>query len=84
MWFMGFFMWFFFSSLQSFSISSFLPLLGAHFLCFQVKLTLNDIDVFEIHEAFAGQILANLNAMDSDFFCKVSFSFPFIFSLFVQ
>lgn len=36
----------------------------------KVKLTLNDIDVFEIHEAFAGQILANLNAMDSDFFCK--------------
>jgi acetyl-CoA acyltransferase len=33
-------------------------------------LTLNDIDVFEIHEAFAGQVLANLNAMDSDFFCK--------------
>lgn len=38
---------------------------------FQAGLTLKDIDVFEIHEAFAGQILANLNAMDSDFFCKV-------------
>uniref|UniRef100_A0A915AWB0 acetyl-CoA C-acyltransferase n=2 Tax=Parascaris univalens TaxID=6257 RepID=A0A915AWB0_PARUN len=36
----------------------------------KVGLTLKDIDVFEIHEAFAGQILANLNAMDSDFFCK--------------
>ncbi|VDN03157.1 unnamed protein product [Thelazia callipaeda] len=36
----------------------------------KVGLTLNDIDVFEIHEAFAGQILANLNAMDSDYFCK--------------
>lgn len=35
-------------------------------------LTLNDIDVFEIHEAFAGQVLANLNALDSDYFCKVS------------
>ena len=34
-------------------------------------LTLNDIDVFEIHEAFAGQVLANLNALDSDYFCKV-------------
>ncbi|CAI4230750.1 unnamed protein product [Auanema sp. JU1783] len=33
-------------------------------------LTLKDIDVFEIHEAFAGQVLANLNALDSDFFCK--------------
>ncbi|VDO24211.1 unnamed protein product [Brugia timori] len=36
----------------------------------KVGLTLKDIDVFEIHEAFAGQILANLNAMDSDYFCK--------------
>ncbi|UYV65307.1 HADHB [Cordylochernes scorpioides] len=31
-------------------------------------LTLKDIDVFEIHEAFAGQLLANLKAMDSDYF----------------
>ncbi|KAM3723584.1 putative 3-ketoacyl-CoA thiolase [Dirofilaria immitis] len=36
----------------------------------KVGLALKDIDVFEIHEAFAGQILANLNAMDSDYFCK--------------
>lgn len=33
-------------------------------------LTLKDIDVFEFHEAFAGQILANLKALDSDFFAK--------------
>lgn len=33
-------------------------------------LTLNDIDVIEFHEAFAGQILANLNALDSDYFCQ--------------
>uniref|UniRef100_A0A7E4VH59 acetyl-CoA C-acyltransferase n=1 Tax=Panagrellus redivivus TaxID=6233 RepID=A0A7E4VH59_PANRE len=33
-------------------------------------LTLQDVDVFEIHEAFAGQVLANLNALDSDHFCK--------------
>ena len=33
-------------------------------------LTMNDIDVFEYHEAFAGQILANLKAMDSDYFGK--------------
>ncbi|KJH53045.1 acetyl-CoA C-acetyltransferase [Dictyocaulus viviparus] len=33
-------------------------------------LGLNDISVFEIHEAFAGQVLANLNALDSDYFCK--------------
>lgn len=34
-------------------------------------LTLDDIDVFEIHEAFAGQVLANLNALDSNYFCQV-------------
>ena len=33
-------------------------------------LTLKDIDVFEYHEAFAGQILANLKAMDSDWFAQ--------------
>ncbi|PSN46800.1 Trifunctional enzyme subunit beta [Blattella germanica] len=33
-------------------------------------LQLSDIDVFEVHEAFAGQILSNLKAMDSDFFAK--------------
>ncbi|KAG9509980.1 Trifunctional enzyme subunit beta, mitochondrial, partial [Fragariocoptes setiger] len=33
-------------------------------------LTLKDIDVFEYHEAFAGQILANLKAMDCDYFAK--------------
>lgn len=36
----------------------------------QCGLTLNDVDVFEFHEAFAGQILANLNALNSDFFAK--------------
>eukprot|EP00127_Corallochytrium_limacisporum_P005369 Clim_evm45s203 gene=Clim_evmTU45s203 len=33
-------------------------------------LTSKDIDVWEFHEAFAGQILANLAALDSDYFCK--------------
>uniref|UniRef100_A0A4W4DSN4 Trifunctional enzyme subunit beta, mitochondrial n=1 Tax=Electrophorus electricus TaxID=8005 RepID=A0A4W4DSN4_ELEEL len=33
-------------------------------------LKLADIDVFEFHEAFAGQILSNLKAMDSDWFAK--------------
>lgn len=33
-------------------------------------LTVKDIDVWEIHEAFAGQIVANLKAMDSDWFAK--------------
>ena len=34
------------------------------------NLTLNDIDVFEIHEAFAGQVLANLNALNSQNFAN--------------
>ncbi|KAJ6217284.1 hypothetical protein RDWZM_008441 [Blomia tropicalis] len=33
-------------------------------------LNVKDIDVWEFHEAFAGQILANLKALDSDFFAK--------------
>lgn len=36
------------------------------------NLTVNDIDVFEIHEAFAGQILANLNALNTESFCRDS------------
>lgn len=31
---------------------------------------LSDIGVWEVHEAFAAQILANLKALDSDFFAK--------------
>ncbi len=31
---------------------------------------MSDIDVWEIHEAFAGQVLANIRAMDSDYFAK--------------
>lgn len=34
------------------------------------KMDLNDIDVFEIHEAFAGQVLANLKCLASDEFAK--------------
>ncbi|XP_015114006.1 trifunctional enzyme subunit beta, mitochondrial [Diachasma alloeum] len=34
------------------------------------KLSLNDIGVWEVHEAFAAQILANLKAMDSEYFCQ--------------
>ncbi|CAG7820122.1 unnamed protein product [Allacma fusca] len=33
-------------------------------------LTMQDVGVWEIHEAFAGQVLANLKALDSDYFCK--------------
>ncbi|CAH1393327.1 unnamed protein product [Nezara viridula] len=33
-------------------------------------LQMSDIDVWEFHEAFAGQILANFRAMDSDWFAQ--------------
>jgi acetyl-CoA acyltransferase len=36
----------------------------------QTGMKLDDIDVFEIHEAFAGQVLANLKALASDDWCK--------------
>ncbi len=38
----------------------------------QMDLTLADIDVFELHEAFAGQVLSVLAALDSDKFAKKS------------
>ncbi|XP_053962113.1 trifunctional enzyme subunit beta, mitochondrial [Anastrepha ludens] len=46
------------------------PAYGIPKLLKQTGLTLKDIDTWEIHEAFAGQILANLKALDSDWFCK--------------
>lgn len=33
-------------------------------------LALGDVDAWELHEAFAGQVLANLNALDSDVLVK--------------
>jgi acetyl-CoA acyltransferase len=38
------------------------------------KLSVNDIGVFEIHEAFAGQILSNLTAMKSQKFADEKFN----------
>lgn len=38
----------------------------------QMRLELDDIDVFELHEAFAGQVLAVLAALNSDTFAKES------------
>lgn len=34
------------------------------------NLTFNDIDIFEIHEAFAGQVLCTLKAWESEDYCK--------------
>jgi len=36
----------------------------------KAKLKLKDIDVFEIHEAFAGQVLANIKCLNNESFCK--------------
>ncbi|WP_154223921.1 acetyl-CoA C-acyltransferase [Marinicella rhabdoformis] len=38
----------------------------------EAGLKIEDIDVFEIHEAFAGQVLANLAAIQDEDFCKKS------------
>lgn len=45
------------------------PVLGVQVLD-KAGLQMSDIDVFEVHEAFAGQVLANCAAMDSDYFVK--------------
>lgn len=34
------------------------------------NLTIADVGVWELHEAFAGQVLANLNALNSESFAK--------------
>lgn len=46
------------------------PAYGIPKILKKAGLTAKDIDVWEIHEAFAGQILSNLRALDSDWFCK--------------
>lgn len=40
------------------------------------RLSLSDIDAFELHEAFAGQVLANLNALDNEKFCTTQAKVP--------
>lgn len=46
------------------------PAYATYRLLEQAKLTLRDIDVFEYHEAFAAQILTNLQCIDSDQFAR--------------
>ncbi len=46
------------------------PTYCTHELLTRNKLTLDDMDVLEIHEAFAGQILSNFAAMNSDKFAQ--------------
>ena len=44
------------------------PAYATHKVLGMAGLQLKDFDVVEIHEAFAGQVLANLNALDSQKF----------------
>ena len=46
------------------------PAYGIARLLKRAGLTKEDIDVWEIHEAFAGQVLANLEALKDDKFCR--------------
>ncbi|XP_045474336.1 trifunctional enzyme subunit beta, mitochondrial [Harmonia axyridis] len=46
------------------------PAYGTPILLQKAGLSINDIDTWEFHEAFAGQIIANLKAMDSDWFAQ--------------
>eukprot|EP00536_Pseudo-nitzschia_multiseries_P007886 jgi/Psemu1/319238/estExt_fgenesh1_pm.C_1900012 len=46
------------------------PTYCTHDIMQRNNMTVNDIGVYEIHEAFAGQILSNLTAMDSDKFAE--------------
>lgn len=46
------------------------PAYGIPKILKKAGLTTKDVDSWEIHEAFAGQIVANLKALDSDWFCK--------------
>jgi len=46
------------------------PAYATPLVCKKAGLEISDIDVFEFHEAFAGQILANLAALDSDYFTE--------------
>lgn len=46
------------------------PALAIPPLLASLKLNLKEMDVFEFHEAFAGQVLSVLHALDSDHFAK--------------
>ncbi|XP_049880020.1 trifunctional enzyme subunit beta, mitochondrial [Pectinophora gossypiella] len=46
------------------------PAYGIPKILDKAGLKMSDIDTWEIHEAFAGQILANLKALDSDWFAQ--------------
>lgn len=46
------------------------PTIAVHELLKRHQLTLQDFDFYEIHEAFAGQVLCTLKAWESDEYCR--------------
>lgn len=52
------------------------PAYGIPKILKKAGLSTKDVDSWEIHEAFAGQIVANLKALDSDWFCKTYLGLP--------
>ena len=46
------------------------PTLAVSKLLSRNRLSFSDFDYFEVHEAFAGQVLCNLKAWESDDYCK--------------
>ncbi len=50
------------------------PTYGARKVLDNMKLGMKDVGVFEIHEAFAGQVLSNLTAMNSQEFADKNFN----------
>jgi hypothetical protein len=59
-------------------------LLGPTFACHKVldkmNLKLQDIGVIEFHEAFAGQVLANMTAMGSEKVCIYAYNYLCIYT----
>eukprot|EP00968_Pinguiococcus_pyrenoidosus_P026180 scaffold7059_cov250-Pinguiococcus_pyrenoidosus.AAC.8 len=46
------------------------PTYGTNQVLSKLGMSMSDIDVFEFHEAFAGQVLSNLTALGSDKFAQ--------------
>jgi acetyl-CoA C-acetyltransferase len=51
------------------------PTLAVARLCKRNQLSLQDFDFYEIHEAFAGQVLCNLKAWESEDYCRKHLGF---------
>lgn len=52
------------------------PTLAVSRLLLRQQLTLQDFDFYEIHEAFAGQVLCTLRAWESASYCKTELNLP--------